>query len=416
MIEFSRFVLDNGLKVIIQEDRSSPLVAMNILYDVGSKDEDPDCTGLAHLFEHLMFSGTPAVPEFDSHLQVAGGENNAYTTNDLTSYYLTLPASNIETGFWLESDRMNGLDFSQRNLDIQKNVVIEEFNQRYLNQPYGDAMLLLRPLAYRVHPYKWPTIGKNPDHIRNADLEKIKSFFFSNYYPGNAILTLAGNISSEQGIRLCEKWFGKLENRGSKKRIIRKEPEQKKERRLSVDRDIPVTALYKAWHSCGRKEPDFVALDLLTDILAGGESGRLRNTLVRGKKLFSELNTYLTSDIDPGMIIFYGRLMKNVEIERAEDAVNEVIEKLKSSVPSEKEMEKVKNKFEAANISGNTGILNKALNLSFYELLGDAEMINREVELFRKTDRGMITQAANKYLSRDNCSTLFYKSSRRSNR
>jgi predicted Zn-dependent peptidase len=303
MINYKSFILENGLRVLVHEDKSTPLVAMNILYNVGSRDENPTMTGLAHLFEHLMFGGSVNIPDFDTPLQLVGGENNAFTNNDITNYYLTIPSENIETGFWLESDRMLELDFSSKNLDTQKNVVTEEFNQRYINQPYGDAILKLRPLAYKVHPYRWPTIGTDMSHIRNADLDQIKSFFFSHYAPNNAILALTGNIGYDLVYELTQKWFGPIEKRSVKTRDLPVEPIQTEERFLTIERDVPSDAIYKVWHIGPRKSEDFYTLDLITDLLAGGESGRLHTTLVREKKLFSEINAYLTADIDPGLII-----------------------------------------------------------------------------------------------------------------
>jgi len=413
MIDYSRYTLDNGLKVLVHEDRSTPLVAMNILYYVGSKDEEPESTGLAHLFEHLMFGGTERIPDFDSHLLLAGGENNAFTNTDITDYYVTLPAENIETAFWLESDRMNLLDFSQRNLDIQKNVVIEEFNQRYLNQPYGDAMLLLRPLVYKIHPYRWPTIGMDISHIRNADQEKVMGFFFSHYAPNNSILSLTGNITCDRGISLAEKWFGKIDKRDLRQKTVPSEPVQTETRMLTVEREVPADALYMAWHTGPRTSDDFYTLDLLTDILSGGESGRLYTKLVRQNKLFSEINAYVTSDIDPGLIILHGKLMKDVDIHYAEESVNEVIDTLKHSCPPPLEMEKVKNKYESSNVFANTNILNKAMNLAFYELIDNPDLINNEVDIYKKIDSMMVTEAARKYLDPPNCSTLYYKSARR---
>ncbi len=411
MIRFSRFSLDNGLRVLVHEDKSTPLVAINILYDVGSRDEDPGSTGLAHLFEHLMFSGTARIPEFDKHLQIAGGENNAFTNSDITNYYMTLPAGNIETGLWLESDRMTGLDFSQKNLDVQKNVVTEEFNQRYLNQPYGDAMLLLRPVAYKVHPYRWPTIGKDISHIRKTNLDEIRKFFFSHYAPNNAVLSLTGNITPARAMKLVKKWFDKIEKRDVTPRRLPAEPVQTKARALTVEKDIPVSALYKAWHVSTRKSRDFYTMDLITDLLAGGESGRLTNRLTRGKKLFSDINAYITADIDPGLIILNGKLMKGVDILEADDAVNKVIGGLNERVPSLKEMEKVKNRYESASVYGNSDILEKALNLSYFELLGDPDLINNEVRLYRETDRMMIPEMAFRIFAGTNSSTLYYKSS-----
>ena len=413
MINYKRFTLDNGLRVLVHEDKSTPLVAMNLLYDVGSRDEDPASTGLAHLFEHLMFGGSRNIPDFDTPLQLVGGENNAFTNNDITNYYLTIPSENIETGFWLESDRMLELDFSQKNLDNQKNVVTEEFNQRYLNQPYGDAILELRPLAYKVHPYRWPTIGMDIDHVKNADLEQIKKFFFSHYAPNNAILALTGNIQFEKAYGLSLKWFGPIESRTIRTRNLPVEPPQTEERLLTLKRDVPSDSLYKVWHIEGRKSPDFFTLDVVTDLLAGGESGRLYNRLVRQEKLFSEINAYMTADIDPGLIIVQGKLMSGVDIHDADKAVNEVIASLNDSNGIAEEMEKVKNKFESSTVFSNSSILNKAANLSFFELLGDAGMINKEVENYRNVTYSMVTGAIAKYLIPSNCSTLMYLSDRK---
>ena len=410
MINFIRFNLENGLRVIVHEDRSTPLVAMNLLYDAGSKDEDPAMTGLAHMFEHLMYCGSANIPEYDLPLQLAGGENNAFTNNDITNYYLTIPSENIETGFWLESDRMLAPDFSQNKLDIQKSVVIEEFKQRYLNQPYGDVMLLLRPLAYKVHPYRWPTIGMEISHLENVSLDDVRNFFYSRYTPGNAILTLAGNINSDKAYELAVKWFGPIPVRVSAERKLPAEPVQTEERTLTVERSVPADALYKAWHMGSRTSDDFYSLDLLTDLLAGGESGRLYNKLVREKNLFSEINAYITSDIDPGLVILSGKLMKGTDILKAERAVNEVIEELKDTTLTVRELEKVKNKFESSTVLSNTSILNKAMNLSVYELLGDIHLVNREVEKFRSVTRKMVRDTAVRYLNPDNCTTLFYLS------
>ena len=412
MIKYNRFSLDNGLRVLVHEDKSTPLVAMNILYDVGSRDEEQHMTGLAHLFEHLMFGGSGNIPDYDTPLQMVGGENNAFTNNDITNYYLTIPAENIETGFWLESDRMLELDFSQKNLDTQKNVVTEEFRQRYLNQPYGDAILKLRPLAYKVHPYRWPTIGMDISHIEKTDLDQVKKFFFSHYAPNNAIISLTGNITRDQAFSLTQKWFGPIENRKIKRRNLPVEPLQNEERILIIEKDVPSTALYKVWHIGPRKDSDFFTLDLITDLLAGGESGRLYTKLVREKKIFSEINAYITSDIDPGLIIIQGKLMKNTDIHNAEESVNEVITGLIKNGVTADEMEKVKNKFESSTVFSGTSILNKAINLSFFELLGNPEMINQEVDNYRNVSNEMVIEAIQKYLIPSNCSTIHYKSTR----
>lgn len=413
MINYKSFTLENGLRVLVHEDKSTPLVAMNILYDVGSRDEDPAMTGLAHLFEHLMFGGSVNIPDFDTPLQLAGGENNAFTNNDITNYYLTIPSENIETGFWLESDRMLELDFSPKNLDNQKNVVTEEFNQRYVNQPYGDAILKLRPLTYKVHPYRWPTIGMDMSHIRNTDLDQVKSFFFSHYAPNNAILALTGNIGYDLAYELTQKWFGPIEKRSVKPRNLPVEPEQTEERILAIERDVPSDAIYKVWHIGPRKSEDFYTLDLVTDLLAGGESGRLHTKLVREKKLFSEINAYLTADIDPGLIIVQGKLMKGIDIQQANESINEVIIGLISENGIKDEMEKVKNKFESSNVFSNTSILNKAANLSFCELLGNPGLINSEVDTYRNVNHGMVAEAIKRYFISSNCSTINYISTRK---
>ncbi|HZY26583.1 MAG TPA: pitrilysin family protein [Bacteroidales bacterium] len=413
MINYKRFTLENGLKVLVHEDRSTPLVSMNILYDVGSRDEDPEMTGLAHLFEHLMFGGSKNIRDYDTPLQLVGGENNAYTNNDITNYYLTIPSENIETGFWLESDRMLELDFSQKILDIQKNVVAEEFNQRYLNQPYGDAILKLRPLAYKVHPYRWPTIGMDIAHIKNVELDQIKTFFFSHYAPNNAILALTGNINYDRAFKLSQKWFGPIESRTIKPRNLPEEPAQTEERILNLERDVPSNALYKFWHSGPRSSKDFYTIDLITDLLAGGESGRLHTKLVREKKLFSEINAYLTSDIDPGLIVVQGKLMNGVELQEADNLVNEVIHGLLNPKDIGEEMEKVKNKFESSTVFSRTSILNKAANLSFFELLGNPELINNEADAFRNVTPEMVSETVSKYLVQSNCSTLNYISTRK---
>ena len=413
MIDYERFVLENGLKVLVHKDKSTPLIAMNILYDVGSRDEDPSMTGLAHLFEHLMFGGSKNIPDYDTPLQLVGGENNAFTNNDITNYYMTVPSENIETGFWLESDRMLELDFSMKNLNTQKNVVTEEFNQRYLNQPYGDAILKLRPLAYKVHPYRWPTIGMDMAHIKNTDLEQVKSFFFSHYAPNNAIIALTGNIDYDLAFKLSQKWFGPIEKRTVQSRDLPSEPEQTEERILSIERDVPSSAIYKVWHIGPRNSQDFYTLDLVTDLLAGGESGRLHTNLVRGKKLFSEINAYLTADIDPGLIIVQGKLMKGVDLQQAHESIKEVIDSLKNENGIEEDMEKVKNKFESSTVFSNTSILNKAANLSFCELLGNAGIINTEVETYRNVSRKMVVEAVERYFISSNSSTVNYLSTRK---
>jgi len=410
VIKFKKFSAVNGLRVIVHQDITTPMVAMNTLYSAGSRFEHPDRTGLAHLLEHLMFSGSLNIPDFDSPLQLAGGENNAYTNNDIADFYNYIPSGNIETAFWLESDRMLSPGFSETSLDVQKKVVIEEYKQRYLNQPYGDVMLLLRPVAYEIHPYRWPTIGMDISHLEKITLDDVKAFFMSRYSPDNAILSLAGNIDPDDAIELVNKWFGDIPMRSIPAPVLPAEPEQKSKRIISVERNVPSDLLYKAWHVCGRSDDDFRILDLMTDILSGGESGRLHEILVREKKLFSEVNAYLSGDIEPGLLLFYGKPMAGVDIYKAEAEADIVINRLRNELPAEREMEKVKNRFESTTLMSNLSVLDKAVNLCNFELLGDAGLINSQVDSFRNVTPSQVTQAARKYLSEDNCTTLYYRS------
>jgi predicted Zn-dependent peptidase len=410
MTGFRKFKLNNGLKILIHEDHSTPLVALNLLYQVGSRNEDPAQTGLAHLFEHLMFGGSENIPEFDSPLQLAGGENNAYTNNDFTDYYITIPSENIETAFWLESDRMLGLDLTEKSLEVQKRVVAEEFKQRYLNQPYGDAMLILRPLAYKVHPYRWPTIGMDISHIERVSISQVRDFYNKWYSPDNAILAITGNVKTDDAIRLCEKWFGNIPAGNKKNLSLPSEPLQNEARFTEVVKDVPSDIIYKAWHVGTRSGSEFYPFDLMTDILAGGESGRMYTSLVRDKKLLSDINTYLTGDIDPGLMVVYGKLMNGVDMARAEKEIMNLLEEISTTAIPPYEMEKVKNKFEANSVMANTNIMNKATHLCLFEMLGDAGLINKEVETYRSVTPGQVMSAARQYLKDSNCSTLYYKS------
>ena len=410
MIEFDRFTLNNGLRVLVHKDSSSPIVAMNIIYDVGARDEDPERTGFAHLFEHLMFGGSKNIPVYDEPLQKVGGENNAFTNNDITNYYLTLPANNLETGFWLESDRMMALDFSQKSLDVQKNVVIEEYKQRYLNQPYGDVSLLLRPLSYKVHPYRWPTIGESIEHIKDARLADVKSFFYSHYAPNNAVLSISGNVETEQIHKLTDKWFGGIEKRNIANRNLNKEPKQTGARELTEKKEVPSNAIYMAYHMCDRKSELYHATDLLSDILSNGLSSRLYQSLVKEKRLFSNINAYISGSIDPGQFIISGNLLDGVSIDEAEKAIHSQLEKLKMEEIPVEELEKVKNKLESSLVFSEISILNKAMNLGYYELLGDAQLANLEIEKYRKVLPGQMQTIAKDIFDIKNSSTLYYLS------
>lgn len=409
MLDFKKFTLDNGLRVIYHEDRSTPLVCMNILYDVGARDEDKDRTGFAHLFEHLMFGGSINIPNYDEPLQRVGGENNAFTSNDMTNYYLTVPTANLETAFWLESDRMLSLAFSEKSLEVQRNVVIEEFKQRYLNQPYGDIWLLIRPMVYKVHPYLWDTIGKEISHIAEAKMDDVKAFFRKFYSPNNAIMVLTGNVSLDEVKRLSEKWFGPIPKGPENKRILPVEPEQKEFRSLTVEREVPFNSIYKVYHMCSRKDKEFYAVDLLSDILSEGNSSRLYNELVKNKKMFSELNAYADDSMDKGMFVISGKVPDGITLEAAEKAIEEELDKLKNKNVEERELQKVQNKVEATLEFSEMNIMNKALNLAIAELMGDAGNVNKETEKYLAVTADQVKQQAQRIFRRENCSTLYYK-------
>jgi len=408
MIDFEKFELNNGLKVIVHKDTSTPIVAVNILYDVGARDEDPDKTGFAHLFEHLMFGGSVNIPKYDVPLEKAGGENNAFTNNDITNYYLTLPRQNLELAFWLESDRMLNLAFSDKSLEVQRNVVIEEFKQSYLNQPYGDVWLLLRPIVYKVHPYKWSTIGKDISHIKNATMDDVKAFYRKFYNPDNAILTVAGDIEVEEVKKLANKWFAPIETGKKHLRALDKEPKQKEARNLRVERNVPFDSIYKVYHSYKRTDTMYHTSDLLSDLLSNGDSSRLYTKLVKEKRMFSEIHAYISGDIDNGMFVFTGKLINGIRMKEADNAILEEIEQIKNSKVDDSELIKVKNKIESSLEFSEMNVLNKAMNLSYYELLGDADLINMEKSKYNAVTREGIQQAANEIFNKENCSTLYY--------
>ena len=410
MIDFERFTLANGLKVIVHRDTSTPMACVNILYDVGARDEDPERTGFAHLFEHLMFGGSVNIPEYDTPLQVAGGENNAFTSNDITNYYLTLPAVNLEVAFWLESDRMLSLAFSEKSLEVQRNVVIEEFKQSYLNQPYGDIWLEIPKLAYKVHPYLWPTIGKNIDHIKYAVMEDVKAFFKKFYCPNNAILVVTGNVTVEEVKRLCEKWFAPIPMGNPPKRNLPVEPPQTEARMLVLERDVPASAIYKVYHMGKRADKSFYTMELLADILTDGNASRLYVELVKTQKLFSEINAFTYESLDPGVFIVTGKLLDGVTLEQADAAIQKEIAKLLVAEVQKDELEKAKNKVEAQHVFAEISILNKAMNLAMFELLGDANDANKEVEKFFGVSEKDILNEAIAELKESNCSTLYYRS------
>lgn len=408
MIQFNRFVLDNGLRVLVHEDTSTPMAVVNVMYDVGARDEDPHKTGFAHLFEHLMFGGSINIPEYDEPLQKAGGENNAYTTNDLTNYYCQLPAENIETAFWLESDRMLSLAFSKKSLDVQRKVVCEEFKEHYINKPYGDAWHKLRALAYKKHPYQWMTIGKELSHIEQAQLDDVKQFFFKHYRPVNAILVVAGNVKTEDIKRLSEKWFGDIPMGEKYVRQLPVEPSQKEARVLEVQADVPLNAFYKTWHMASRLEKGYYVTDLITEILGGGASSRLYQALVKERKLFSNLDCYHFGSVERGLVAVEGKLVKGVKMDEAEKAVNDEIEKIKIELVSETELQKVKNKTESIIAFEDMTIMSRANSLAFYELLGNANLMNEELAKYQEVTTADIMQFSKEVLANSNSSTLKY--------
>ncbi len=408
MIEFEKMVLPNGLRVLVHEDNSTPMAVVNVLYDVGARDENPEKTGFAHLFEHLMFGGSVHIPSYDEPLQIAGGENNAFTTNDLTNYYCQLPAENIETAFWLESDRMLSLAFGKKSLDTQRKVVSEEFKEHYINKPYGDVWHKMRELAYTTHPYKWMTIGKDLSHIENATLDDVKAFFKKHYTPNNAILTVAGNVTVATVKALAQKWFAPIAAGEKYERNLPQEPKQTAARFLEVKSKVPLDALYKCWHICNRTDMRYYAMDLISDILGGGASSRLFQTLVKEKKLFSSIDCYHMGSTDAGLLTISGKLVKGVNIKDAEAAVNLEIEQLVANGVTEKELEKVKNKTESMMAFEDMSVMNRATSLAMYELLGDADLINKELDRYHAITTAEILKESEIIFSEANCNTMYY--------
>ena len=408
MIPYTKKILPNGLTVVVNRDRASKLAAVNILYKVGARNEDPRRTGFAHLFEHLMFRGTREIPNFDLPVQMASGDNNAFTNNDYTDFYITLPKDNLETALWLESDRMEGLDITPAKLEAEKKVVIEEFRQRYLNQPYGDQTMLLRALAYKVHPYRWAAIGLTTDHIAEATLEDVEAFYRTHYRPSNAVLSISADIEEERMLELAEKWFAPLADRPADAAPIPQEPAQTEARREEVERDVPAPTVTVAYHMGGRTDAGFYTADLVSDLLAGGDSGRLYTHLVKERRLLSSVNAYVTGDVDPGLFVFTGQLLPGVTPKEAEAAFREEIETLQTASAAAREIEKVKNKFEANTLFGELNVMNKAMNLGFYEMRGDLALINREVGRYRAVGDDDIRSFSSRTFRPENSSTLIY--------
>ena len=410
MIKFEKFTLDNGLRVLVHEDKSTPMAVVNVLFDVGAKDENPEKTGFAHLFEHLMFGGSINIPVYDEPLQVAGGENNAYTTNDLTNYYCQLPAENIETAFWLESDRMLSLAFGKKSLEVQRKVVCEEFKEHYMSKPYGDVWHKLRTMVYTTHPYRWMTIGASLKHVEDATLADVKAFFKKHYNPANAILTVAGNVEFETVKAMAEKWFGPIPAGEKYQRNLPVEPKQTAPRTLEVKADVPLDALYKCWHIYPRTDDRYYTADLITDILSGGGSSRLYQSLVKEQQLFSNIDCYHMGSTDAGLLVIEGKLVKGTDIKKAEAAINEELKKLQATGITVSELEKVKNKTESALAFEDMSVMNRASSIAMYELLGDADLMNSELAKYQAVTAEDILTETRIIFDENNCSTMYYMS------
>lgn len=410
MVDFQKYILSNGLKVIVHRDTTTPIVAMNILYHVGAKDEDPEKTGFAHLFEHLMFEGSVNIPRYDEHVEKAGGQNNAFTNNDITNYYLTLPKQNIETAFWLESDRMLGLDLTPEKVNVQKKVVMEEFRQRYLNQPYGDIWLLLRPLAYKVHPYRWPTIGKDLSHIERAEHADITAFFDTHYAPANAVLVIAGDVDPDSMFRMAEKWFGTIDRPYLYKRNLPAEPVQKEKRVQTVKRKVPMHAIYKTYHTCKRNDPEFPVTDMISDLFSRGDSSRLYQELVKKQQLFIDITAFVTGETESGLIIFGGKVNQEINIEKAHQVLTHEIMKITENPVPVRELEKIKNQVETALKFNEMKVQDKAMTLAFYEHLGDASLWEKENQRIATITPQDVYETSCRIFKEENSSTLLYLS------
>lgn len=408
MVHFNRFTLSNGLRVLVHEDHTTPMAVVNVLYDVGARDEDPERTGFAHLFEHLMFGGSIHIPEYDEPLQRAGGENNAYTTNDLTNYYIQLPAENLETAFWLESDRMLSLAFSEKSLEVQRKVVSEEFKEHYINKPYGDVWKILRQLAYKKHPYRWMTIGRELSHIEQAKLDDVRDFFRRHYHPANAILVVGGHVETDKVMKQVELWFGDIPAGVKQERNLPQEPPQTSAREEEVRADVPLDALYRCYPIPARKDPRYYAVDLITDILSGGQSSRLYQALVKDQKLFSSIDCYHLGSLDAGLLTIEGKLLRGVRMQDAEKAVEAELQKLIDTPIREEELRKVKNRVESLIAFEDVSLLSRCNNLAFYELLGDAALMNSEMDKYDAVGIGDIQANARDIFDATHANTLHY--------
>ena len=409
MTDFTRRILPNGLRVLVHEDHSTPLVAINVSYFVGSRDEHPEKTGFAHLFEHLMFAGSKNAPDFDDPLQRAGGENNAYTTNDYTTFYEIVPAENLETALWLESDRMLSLSINKRSLDVQRKVVVEEFKETCLNEPYGDSWHHLSEMMYQHHPYRWPVIGLAPEHVENATIQDVRSFYKNWYNPANAVLSIAGKVSTEEALTLAEKWFAGIPaTRAPIRQLVPEPPLSAPARKVVTAANVPVPAVFLAFRTPARVEKEFYSVDLLSDVLALGPSSRLYRRLLKEQQLFSTIDAYVTANVDPGLLVIEGRPLDGVSVEDALAAIWGELEQLKTEAIEERELKKIQNRFESTLVFSETSVLNKAQNLAFYELLDRAELMNEETDIYLGITPVEMLHTAKDIFRAENSATLIY--------
>ena len=409
ILEMNRHTLANGLRIVHHEDPTTQMVAVNVLYNVGARHEDPERTGYAHLLEHLMFEGSMNIPDYDTHVQLAGGENNAWTSNDLTNYYITLPCSNVETAFWLESDRMMGLALTEESVEVQKGVVIEEFKQRHLNRPYGDVQHLIRAMAYKVHPYRWPTIGLCVEHIAQATLESVMDFYHRHYTPSNAILSVVGGISFDEVVRLAEKWFGPLPKRPITQTPLPQEPPQQRMRHKTVYRHVPADMLVMAFHMADRKSREYHVCDLITDLLSAGHSSRLIRKLIHGNKLFTSIDAYIQGSMDEGLLFIIGSLTEGTTLEEAEEAIWKELNLLKSNNIESEELNKVRNRSESERTFNNINYLNRAIAMAQMELIGQDRELSEELARYCSVTAEDIQRTAKRIFKKKNCSVLYYK-------
>lgn len=409
MVDYKKYVLDNGLRLLVHNDKTTPIVAVNTLYDVGARDESPDKTGFAHLFEHLMFGGSINIPRFDPPLQRVGGSNNAFTNNDFTNYYITLPKENLETALWLESDRMLSLAFTPESLEVQRKVVIEEFKQRYLNQPYGDAWLHLRPMAYKTHPYRWATIGKNIKHIEDATLQDVKAFFKKYYHPENAILVIAGNVNPDEVFELVKKWYGNIPSQPKPQRKQEEENRFIKYECQTLERPVPQNAIFMTWPMPNRHHPDYYTADLITDILSQGKSSRFYQNVVSKGGIFTSLSAFITGSIEPGLLLATGMIDNASDFETARNTILNEINLLRDKGPGEEELQKVKNKLETRFMVSESNVLSKAMNLAYFELLGSAKLLNQEMDKYKKVTASDIKRVATQIFKNEGLRELRYQ-------